>query len=293
MSRGATGSPDFTTTDAVIPDAIPSYTPLNRYILREFESTTQVPLRDDGIKDAVRSQLNGGLQDLFAYVECFYENDLKKVDTELTDTYLEMAIQALKAQFDLDMMSNAIAKAREQLKSDINENPELMLETLEYFESVDKQGVFKTVKQRYLEAMATKDTDFVEYLESNPYYEMYRNAAQIIMDPYLVIANEDNDDDVGISGGKISLTDPISMTKLEDPQRLRKCGHTFNLDYIKKNVGSRGIDCPIPGCLYQLTKDDFVPDISMRLRIKVANEKEKQGKRKPVDSVRTRELTPA
>lgn len=276
--------------DDVLPD-IPDYTPLNRYILREFESTIQVPVRDDGINDAIRSQLNGGLQDLFEYVECYFENDLEEVDTELIETYLKMATETLRAQFELKLFSNAVAEARAQLKADINDNPELRLETLEYFASIDKQGVFTTVKNTYTQAIQGKDQEFERFLKSNPHYEMYRNAAQIIMDPSMVIV-QDNDDDIGISGGKISLTDAVSMKQFEDPRRLVKCGHTFDKDIVDRIFGKRGSDCPVAGCEYEMTRDDFVPDILMKLRVKVANEKDKQMKRQRLVLNRSRELTP-
>lgn len=81
----------------------------------------------------------------------------------------------------------------------------------------------------------------------------------------------DSDDDLQIAKETISTKCPLTLQEFRHPVTSRKCPHSFEKDAIMGMIddpananrlrdGQRAVQCPVPGCEQNLTKDDLHAD---------------------------------
>lgn len=104
--------------------------------------------------------------------------------------------------------------------------------------------------------------------ELNEYYKYLKNIIFIIEHPEDPIPDEQDDDEINVFGGKISLKDPISLSFFTNPVYSINCKHTFEKNNILKYLESSK-KCPINGCNAFLNTTDLKSDILMKIRTKV------------------------
>lgn len=85
---------------------------------------------------------------------------------------------------------------------------------------------------------------------------------------------EDSDDDIAVARERISTKCPLTLREFEDVVTSTKCKHSFERSAILALMkeGGRGakreVQCPVPGCDKQLTKQDLHTDAVLARRIK-------------------------
>ncbi|QLG71341.1 hypothetical protein HG535_0B03810 [Zygotorulaspora mrakii] len=93
-------------------------------------------------------------------------------------------------------------------------------------------------------------------------------------DPTCIIPDQNSaaaEDDLQIEGGKIELICPITYKTFENPMISTKCSHVFDKEGLIIYFNDQDTrDCPQGGCSQKLKLTDFVPDLTMKLRCKIA-----------------------
>ncbi|KAJ1645642.1 hypothetical protein LPJ64_002803 [Coemansia asiatica] len=108
--------------------------------------------------------------------------------------------------------------------------------------------------------------------------EAYRNFRQQLWDlthegeamPGLFSnGTQDDEEDLVISGARVTYKCPITATWLIEPMTSKVCGHSFSreaiLTYIRSQRGSG--PCPMVGCVHRVTAKDLFADSVLERRV--------------------------
>lgn len=96
-------------------------------------------------------------------------------------------------------------------------------------------------------------------------YKQFERQLFVTINPTEPLPNIDEDEDVAISGGTVSLNCPISGETMKDPVKSSVCGHTYDKESMVHYLRNSN-ECPV--CGVRVRRTDLVPDLLMQLRLK-------------------------
>lgn len=96
----------------------------------------------------------------------------------------------------------------------------------------------------------------------------------LFKNPEDAIPDETEDDELNVSGGKISLKDPLTLNYFVKPVKSKRCNHVYEELSILLHLNTQRV-CPISGCSAVLTRNDLILDKLMLIRIRSVNRVER------------------
>lgn len=251
---------------------IPDYHPLHINHVRSFDKVTRLPndffeLLDDGIKAVITSTEK--------YLTFILENDTLDVPIKDSEKFLnnqlQLLYQLLRQKFDMNNFLTSIDNTKKEINTIRSQEPPLSVESLDYYvKATDEVFGSHIIKNHERDTRDSNDvSSFSTVLASVASYQYIKNAAFILQNPDEPIPDESKDyEDLEISGGKVSLKDPLSMNYFKKPYKSRKCEHVYEAEYIMNALDGSLRNCPIDGCSATLAKNDLKQDLMMELRVK-------------------------
>ncbi|QBM85547.1 Zinc-finger-containing protein [Metschnikowia aff. pulcherrima] len=245
---------------------LPTYFPLH-LSLRINSDFTQIH---------VSKQIDGKLQSARKVTEKFIDyvsvNPHLLQDANTTQFFLmqtESYKELLRSKYLLEHYQKIFNAAKHTFVEGRRSEANLNLENYQFYRGVEKEnfadGIISQLDNLFLVE------DFENYLKTNMLYQYLKHVGFILENPEDPLPDDSKDDELAVSGGKISLKDPISMEYFTEPVQSLKCLHVFEKKYIYQQLGHRPqIHCPITGCDALVTSRDLKDDKLMALRVKVS-----------------------
>lgn len=241
---------------------LPPYLPMQRSIVPEFERLSRFPLNpspqiDESVKHIVRN------------CESHLEYLLTQKRTDI-ENYVSQTIDALctfiGVQHDLMLFTDQFKASRAAVRDRVTQDPELDLENLSELRALTHSnfGDFIVTNHQASKQSASPDPKqhkLVKYLKSLSF--IVKNPLEPLPDD-----GDGEDDEINVSGGKVSLKDPISLDVFLNPVISTACKHTFEKDHILQYMRSGNTQCPITGCNAQVNNSVLEPDNIMKWRVK-------------------------
>lgn len=262
---------------------IPENLPLNNILVRDFEKVAN-------FQDPTYKIIEELIENLVKETDRYVEHILSTPDFELDENYLSQNLNNLKTlietTFKLNKYKNASQNTKKKAKSNASNDPEFSLESLSYFQSnLNVPSLQELLRQEYIENQEFDRTSLEMLLKSNENYQYLKNICFVLKNPLDPFPDEDNEDDeLKVSGGKIELRDPISMNYFTHPVTSKKCLHTYEESAIILYLDEGSQVCPINGCNSPLSINDLKFDKIMLLRTKAFLAREKhRGRYKNIE----------
>lgn len=268
---------EFNIVDFSIPD-VPQYLPLHPKLTREFESATIVSEKQLHTIDSLITTL---MKNTKNFVNFAIENSSLLEESNDIDSYLKNQVKTLtnliSQKHELSVFKNSVETSKAEIKHRQHNDPEISLELLETYGLSGELPLSKRILKDYEVTKAQHSQSFDSVLKANSNYNYLKNCAFVLQNPEDPVPDDSNSGDIEISGGKISLKDPISRNYFEDPWISRRCNHVYERKYVYRELANKR-SCPVDGCNAVLDKNDLVPDDLMKLRVKVFLSAERQKK---------------
>ncbi|ODV79289.1 uncharacterized protein CANTADRAFT_52067 [Suhomyces tanzawaensis NRRL Y-17324] len=252
---------------------LPDYLPLHASLKHDFDRAT-----------AFRPALSKQVQEL---VDMILQDTKRYIDQMLTESVEVSAVVGsnlaslealLRSQFDLAKYTQSVKSTKEKIKHVGREEPAISLETLEVYHAKEHALNFADeIDEQFRMEKEVNDVDaeFAEFLKKNNDYQNLKKMLFVIDNPEEPIPDDEEDEDLNVSGGKISLKDPISLNYFAAPVIAKRCQHTFEKESILTHLVSNN-NCPINGCTNKITSSDLVEDQLMKIRVKAYLAKERK-----------------
>jgi hypothetical protein len=250
--------------------SLPQYVPMHKYIFREFEQVSKVVSAID-IDKAIKTIHD----DVNKYVDFMVDNDM----VDGTDPFFSQSYENMRKLCITQITYNRLKTVLDQCKLEIKESrdndPELSLETWNEVRHLSLPQFGDFIIEKFGNFQITPET-LEQDLKSVPQLYDVKCIPFILQNPDEPIPDDKEDDDLNVSGGKISLKDPISLQPFKDPVT-STCGHTFEKDVINQ---MEGVDfaCPISGCARRIVKTQLVPDFIMSVRARAFQSMQKSNR---------------
>lgn len=225
----------------------------------------------DEITDATANKKGNNLTELFAKCkEKLFKNDLLKESKSM-----------YKSLLDYDEQCAVITKSFRDMKSEINErvgtiDVPLELSNLDQFKNI---GNILTVTEILEKATNNNEKEISNNGNSRAQLKELISSIYVSINPESQIptfnddkdeVDGDDDDDIEIEGGIVSLKCPISQQIIETPVKSSICGHTYDKKSIMELLSRESLDTNIkrcPECHAELTVTDLVKDNIMSIRL--------------------------
>lgn len=261
---------------------LPGYLPLNRDLTRVVEKCGA-----SGISASKQTEV---------LAERIYKTCKQWVDysigngtatTNATRSVLEANLTVLtevfRTQYKADIFKASFDASKRKVRDLSATEDEVTLDNLDNYHNIANDerrlnfGDF--IINEYNEQKNYRETDFLSFLRNKNQYRQVQSFLVILDNPEAPIPDENggDEDDLNISGGTISLKDPILLNIFEDPVISKVCKHTFERQSIVNHLQTSN-DCPIAGCSAKLNMNSLQPDDIMRLRVNVYKQKGKNKK---------------
>lgn len=244
---------------------IPEYLPLNPTLVSKFDKAAkfQIPLHNT---------IKLSKQDLLKEVEEYIEHAISSKNferVELTlNNYLESLQEVIEASIMLDAYKDSIDSCKDDIKQMSVDVPKISKDTLEEYRYLEGINFGDLIINSYNDNKDDLPVMTNSQINTDLDYQFIKNVHFIIKNPQDALPDDAEDDELRVSGGKVSLKDPITLNYFETPVISSICRHTFEKstieDYLKEND-----KCPINGCRARLRKDQLQLDKLMGLRVKV------------------------
>lgn len=243
------------------PTLIPQHLPLHVGLSRDLERATMWPECPEELASSTVKDHMAILKQYLDYV--IQHPHLLSTEREaIMDTlngYADTLAHMIAAKHTASLEKASLKDVKSHVRDASAQYPELSLDTYATYPQHQDLAFDETwVTERDLSAKVKADPDYV----------YVHNVARVLIDPEDPLPEDEADDDVAVSGGKISLKDPISQNFFEEPLASRKCKHVYEKRYILRELLHKKV-CPVDGCDASLEKGDLVPDDLMSLRVKV------------------------
>lgn len=256
---------------------LPPYIPLHHELVREFEAADSHHLL---VLQEVQTAIDDVSAQGKAYIDFVLSDDNRapvQVNHETLSTLLTTLRQHIVSKHELESWKLSAHQARARIRNQQRNEPELTVETMDlYREYGEKRQFADEIIDDYHDDKVLKQHEGTADKVVNTYdtYVQLRNLVYILQDPSNPLPSDaDNEDDVAVAGGKISLRDPLSLDYYEEPLMSRKCMHVFSratiYQYLAGTTGRLGKNCPVDGCEATISFNDLKPDLIMALRMKV------------------------
>lgn len=257
-------------TPDILDISIPKYLPMSQETLKTFSA--MVSAREDNL-GRIDSILRGIKQDIDKYVEFIISENMFD-NIEYTRDFMVINLQSLKdiltLKYELENWKAIAMEIRNNLNQEVPEDPPTLSNLHQYHDS-DNETLNEYIRRKIEEMKNSpdKDQNIKEYISKNDLYQLLKNMAFIIEKPTDPLPEEQDDEDVAMAGGVISLKDPMSLHTFKEPVKSKKCDHVFEKSVIEEYLSGQIKTCPVAGCEGRLAKHDLRPDDLMLLRVKV------------------------
>ncbi|SGZ52064.1 CIC11C00000002898 [Sungouiella intermedia] len=187
------------------------------------------------------------------------------------NNYLSNQLQALKklllSKYRLQALQSLLKAAHREFVESRRQELDLSLDNYYIYKDVTKQNFADKIVD---ELAQEDDTSYESLLKGDSMYQFFKNALFVVENPEDPLPDEQNDDEVAVAGGKISLKDPLSLNYFVEPVSSRKCHHIYEKKHIMRQFQDNlPINCPVIGCTAKLQAADLLDDKLMALRVKV------------------------
>lgn len=246
--------------------SLPNYVPLRREFMREFEQQF-IPDSTNVIYGQQFKQVTSMADHYINYILAnsnleFSESILQKYITSLDNlNKVERETKKLKQVHDLPSVREVTGL---QLR-------ELNLNSLEEFQKMNNPSFPGVITQEFNNLPLDPPVS-----TNQRYYKFLKDAIFVINHPEEAIPDENEDDELNISGGTISLKDAITLNYYDNPVCSLICGHTYEDVSIKSHLRTKRT-CPIAGCNTPISLEDLKPDKLMLMRIRAATKKDRHN----------------
>lgn len=181
------------------------------------------------------------------------------------DVYTRLA----RARYRLHALQSTLKTAHRTFLENRRDEQNLSLSNLYVYKDVVKENFADSIIAKL--DSETHSEESVSAMLAGDAALLYISNAKFVLDhPEDPLPDDLADDDVAISGGKISLKDPLSLNYFVDPVLSRKCQHVYEKEHIFQLLEAQlPLDCPVTGCAARLLRADLREDKLMALRVKV------------------------
>lgn len=257
--------------------SLPEYLPLDKSLVSRFEKTSRF---QNAVSTKIEDLTAHLLSSTTEYILYMLETDGECSD--LIAANLATVETLIRNEYALNFYKSSLDASKAVINDGITRDPELNLETLEDFHAHTSDNFSTVIAQDYARNLNVNvEVSIQQALRKNEAYQKMKSMAFVIKNPEDPIPDEDEEDEeLNVSGGKISLKDPLSLHYFRHPVYSTLCKHTFEKDSISGYLNSLNTGCPITGCSSTLSKDNLQPDIIMQLRVAAYMAIERNGKRK-------------
>lgn len=239
---------------------LPLYLPIQQSIHSDFERMTRFPQN-------VANQVQETIQRLTKLSDAHVNYMLEQLRTDVAE-YLDQIIAAITeltvAEADLNQYTIVLNQSRDIIRAKMAHDPELSLAEIPELCKIQELNFGDYMSEQYIKlcaSHATPKSDLCRYLEAVKF---------VIQNPQDPIPEDTvGEDDINVSGGKISLKDPISLDYYKNPVICSLCNHSFEKEFILAHINSGNNDCPVAGCNSQVKKEELLPDKIMQFRVKL------------------------
>ncbi|KAI5952619.1 hypothetical protein KGF54_003486 [Candida jiufengensis] len=256
--------------------SLPSYIPLHRSLEHDFNRV----FRNTSISnnDLTEQSIRQHKQIAFKYIDYILSQELLEFNEDtlfnFLNTYTNLVLSNRKIS-KIDELKND-----DVLKMYISPEKELNLSTIsQYHESIipDVEDYINAKKREILYSKVRT----IKFFENDEFYKLLRGLTFVMKKPEDPIPDEEDeeDDSLGVSGGKVSLKDPITLNIFKDPV-ISICHHTFEKQSIQRQLmenRNQSFICPISGCDQPLNSNSFTVDKLMKARVKAFSRMEKNS----------------
>ncbi|KAK6204696.1 zinc-finger of the MIZ type in Nse subunit-domain-containing protein [Scheffersomyces amazonensis] len=258
-----------------------SYVPLDKGIMRDLEMACKV---DSNVYSNIDELMQQIVKDTQKYINNFAEGYTWSIDEMYLNSNLKNLENLIKIKFDLDTYRSSLRTAKESIKEQMRQEAEY---TEDELNTLMRENNGLNRPQNLVDFMNTslnssgQEDQYRRILRANEDYQFIKNVSFISKNPEDPIPDEDDDEELNVAGGKVSLKDPISLQFFRDPVCSNKCKHTFEKSSIEAQFShGSSAQCPIDGCSKTITKNDLFPDKLMMIRVSIfksAASKDKEG----------------
>ncbi|KAG7194576.1 uncharacterized protein KQ657_004247 [Scheffersomyces spartinae] len=257
---------------------VPESIPLTKLLLNKFQrEASQLP--STASKSDIDSDIETVIRDVDTYIDTLVnEERLSEANFDYIDTCIQV-VERLYEAYQLKVAYMKLTKAAmDDIRQVANEAADFNLNSLKQFQKNPPLG-FDLTLNSYYSSIVTEES-ITKTVNKEPKLQRLRNIRSILENPEDPLPDHDSlDDELAVSGGKVSLKDPLSLQFLENPVRSRKCGHTYENRPILLQLRNGVTHCPISGCHFDLLVSDLVPDSLMKLRVQVFKARQLQKRR--------------
>ncbi|KAI5961141.1 hypothetical protein CANMA_003915 [Candida margitis] len=266
MSQTSSEPVEASNADHYLPKnlSLPSYVPLNRSFQRDFEKIFRA-----NVNDVTTPAINQHRLTTKNYINYILENDSLDFDETTLKNFALGYKRILESRCNLKKFESIGSDPR--ITEYLNTTQPLTLETLDSYHSRDKPSYEEIISQSQ---SITSTAEVENHFKTDEFYQLLKSITFVIKHPEEPVPDEAADDeDLGISGGTISLKDPITLNVFVDPV-IATCGHTFESSSIRQEIQQHhqgGIKCPISGCDNHLLVSSLKEDMLMKIRVRSAS----------------------
>lgn len=260
--------------DLKVPDSIP----LTKLLLNKFQrEAVQVPHTPS--KSDFDTEIDNVIRDADEYVQTRVDEErLGEVSLEYIDACIRVVEKLYEGYHQKSAYIALNKAAMDDIRQSANEAPDISLSSLKHFQENPPTAFNITLDSYYSNNVSKESVE--QQVNKELKLQRIRNIRYILENPEDPLPDHDSqDDELAVSGGKVSLKDPISLQFFENPVRSRKCGHTYENRPILLQLRGGGTHCPISGCHHDLLVSDLVPDTLMKLRVQVYKSQQSQKRR--------------
>lgn len=202
--------------------------------------------------------------------------------TRFLNTQLTSFVQLFGAKFRLQTLQSALKTAHREFVDSRRHEQDLSLANYHVYQDVDKANFADRIVDELHETLeGPNKLSFDEILRADSMYQYLKNAQFVLENPEDPIPEDQENEELAVAGGKISLKDPLSLNYFVEPMISRKCGHVFEREHIMKLLEAHlQINCPVTGCQARVSRADLREDKLMALRVKVHRARDRPRREK-------------
>ena len=260
---------------------LPRYYPLDQNLVRNFEKLgrSEQQNANHSIQDTIDNIVTAS-EDYVNFILDEGNLETIELDEEIVNTNLATVTNLLKSQLELNTWEKSLDLSKSGIRQKNYKDPEFHLNTLDHYRKDNESEHFgDTILKDYKDYKLIHESQnsFDTILKTNDAYKYLRSIIFVVKNPEDALPEDAEDDELAISGGKISLKDPLSLNYFKYPLISKKCSHAFEKDIIEYYLNSNS-NCPVSSCPASLRINDLKPDRIMALRVKALMKKERAPK---------------
>lgn len=253
--------------DEVLPSnlSLPASIPLKRELLREYEDQ----FRDTTTDSLFRDQILQTKQMAEYYIDYILENNHLNFSEKILQQYLNAFENFMKLEGKLNKLKQV--RNLPTIEGYSSNLTSLTLDNLDNQHTLNQVYFPEAIKEEYAKLGVPTISDSTITKQG---YQFLKQVLFLFKNPEDAIPDETEDDELNVSGGKISLKDPLTLNYFVKPVKSKRCNHVYEELSILLHLNTQRV-CPISGCSAVLTRNDLILDKLMLIRIRSVNRVER------------------